>query len=237
MPKFQDCFARFTPQSRILDVGCGIGDLTAEMSKQVPLGGVDSSYHSIVVASRRYCGADYPNLRFRPADATTLRFKEEPFDFVVSRGCLHFLPCPGACFPALSKHLRPGGCFHVWFMGKGNAQQVNLCLNELCRRESWKKYFGNFRPDWHFISPKSCEPWFEKARLKKNRSELIDHVVDFSSPETFLQWPCWGWSPYWERLPAAHHPQFNQELVDLYQSTEGSYRAHLVWLVIDATKF
>ena len=36
--EFQECFEQFTPESRVLDVGCGIGDLSAEMSKRVPNG-------------------------------------------------------------------------------------------------------------------------------------------------------------------------------------------------------
>jgi len=240
MMEFQECFEQFTPESRVLDVGCGIGDLSAEMSKRVPLGtvlGVDNSYKETVQASRRFPRAKYPNLRFQTADARTLRLKEEPFDFVVSRACLHFIQWPGTTFPVMARHLRKGGCLHVWFLGKGNGEHIHKCLRKLAVQAQWKDYFGGFQPNYYFVSPRSCDPWLSAAHLRKNRVDLVDQPIDFPSREIFLQWLQWGWRAYWERIPAFRQEEFNQDFLKLYASPEGPYRAHLVWLAIDATKF
>ena len=78
--QFQHCFDRFLPTARVLDVGCGAGDLAAEMARRVPLGsvlGVDQCYRTIVQASRRCSPTEYPNLRFTATNARTLKLYEE----------------------------------------------------------------------------------------------------------------------------------------------------------------
>lgn len=53
MTEFKDCFAKFWPEARVLDVGCGGGNITAEISHLVPSGyvlGVDNWFQSVIHA-------------------------------------------------------------------------------------------------------------------------------------------------------------------------------------------
>ena len=73
-PSFQDCFPRFPAHARILDVGCGIGDLTSEMAQYVPQGsvlGVDICLGSIVSRNCLHL-VQVPGLAF-PAIARNLK--------------------------------------------------------------------------------------------------------------------------------------------------------------------
>ncbi|MBX3167579.1 MAG: methyltransferase domain-containing protein [Candidatus Eremiobacteraeota bacterium] len=232
MMDFQECFQHFQPDSRILDVGCGIGDLSSQMARCVPQGqvlGVDSSYQDIVLAGRRFAGQ--ANLRFRAADARTLRFKEEPFDFVVSRSCLHYLERPGQSFPVMARHLRPGGSLHAWFPGQGHAAEINQTLNFLLGRPDWSNHFRDFRPRGVLVTPAACSPWLAHAGLRKNDCRLIPksrnlHPVADVELERLL-----GAST--ATTLAGLHRRFPGAL----PSTQNAgYRAELVWLALDATK-
>lgn len=66
MQKYQQCFDRFSPDSRILDIGCGVGDLTARMAKKAPQGlvlGVDLRYQELAQAALRYPSSRHPRMR------------------------------------------------------------------------------------------------------------------------------------------------------------------------------
>jgi trans-aconitate methyltransferase len=107
------------PGERILDLGCGTGDLTQRIAAAgaVPLG-LDRSPAMIEEARRKH-----PRLRFLVADAA--EFEEpEPFDAVFSNAALHWMREPGRVASAVWRALRPGGRFVAEFGGKGNAQAV-----------------------------------------------------------------------------------------------------------------
>lgn len=238
--QFQHCFDRFKPTARVLDVGCGAGDLTAEMARRVPLGsvlGVDQCYRTIVQASRRCSPTEYPNLRFTAANARTLKIHEEPFDFVVSRNCLHLVRVPGLTFPAMARHLKPGGTIHVWFQGFGHGQEITDCLAVLFEREQWKEYFLGFKLTRYLMTPRFCEPWLSVSRLRPNQLEFIRRTIDFPSQEIFLQWLQWAWPEYWGLVPTSKRSRFNEDFLELYPLQTGStYQAQAVWLVVDAVK-
>jgi trans-aconitate methyltransferase len=74
------------PGERILDVGCGTGQLTSEIARSgARVTGLDSSPEMLAEARR-----NYPNLHFVQADAAGFSF-DEPFDAVFSNAALHWV--------------------------------------------------------------------------------------------------------------------------------------------------
>ena len=70
----------------VLDLGCGDGKVTAEISKLVINGsiiGVDNSAGMIKLARDKHSTAIYPNLSFQEMDAVNLNFNDR-FDFIFS---------------------------------------------------------------------------------------------------------------------------------------------------------
>jgi trans-aconitate methyltransferase len=89
------------PGERILDSGCGQGDLTALLGAT----GIDSS--AVILEQARLA---HPETTFLQTDLFTYS-PAAPFDAVVSRGALQWMqPLPAAC-ARIHALLRPGGRF------------------------------------------------------------------------------------------------------------------------------
>lgn len=76
----------------ILDIGCGDGIYTHELSLAQPtlIVGIDPIKEVIERAKEKYCG--WPRLRFECADLYTMDLPKNKYDIVVLRGVLHHLP-------------------------------------------------------------------------------------------------------------------------------------------------
>jgi len=104
--------AGLRPGMRVLDVGCGPGDVSCIAARLVgPAGtvlGVDAAPEMIELAGARAAEQGLSAVHFKQAgiDEITL---DEPVDAVVGRLILMHLPDPAATLRRLSTFVRPGG--------------------------------------------------------------------------------------------------------------------------------
>jgi ubiquinone/menaquinone biosynthesis C-methylase UbiE len=97
---------------RVLDIGCGMGDVTMIVAELVgPTGkvvAIDFDQASVDTARGRISALGFENATFHQADLTAFR-DPDPFDAIVGRLVLEFVPDPIAVVCHLSELLRPGG--------------------------------------------------------------------------------------------------------------------------------
>ena len=103
------------PDERVLDAGCGTGQLTALIAESgADVVGVDNSPEMVAAAAR-----NYPGLRFEVADVRDLSYRDE-FDAVFSNAVLHWVLPPEAAVESIRRALEPGGRLVAELGGAGN---------------------------------------------------------------------------------------------------------------------
>jgi ubiquinone/menaquinone biosynthesis C-methylase UbiE len=104
--------AGLAPGMRVLDLGCGVGDVTQLAAWLVgPSGavlGIDRSAESVSVATWRAASAGQDWVRFATAEIDAFS-THETFDAVIGRLVLMYLPNPAATLRRLCRHVRTGG--------------------------------------------------------------------------------------------------------------------------------
>jgi SAM-dependent methyltransferase len=114
-----------TPGARLLDVGCGAGQVTREAARAASRGsalGVDQSTAMLDIARRKAREEGLTNVTFERADAQVYPFGTKAFDIVVSRFGVMFFDDKPAAFANLARALRPGGTLAllVWQAAERN---------------------------------------------------------------------------------------------------------------------
>jgi 2-polyprenyl-3-methyl-5-hydroxy-6-metoxy-1,4-benzoquinol methylase len=110
---------------RVLDIGCGAGDLSLLAARIVgergSVLGVDRASSTLEIARRRVTATGVTNVRFAEAELAAFETDQE-FDAIVGRLVLLYLPEPATVLRRLSRHLRPGGivAFHEFDMSESS---------------------------------------------------------------------------------------------------------------------
>jgi ubiquinone/menaquinone biosynthesis C-methylase UbiE len=108
--------AGIAPGQRVLDIGSGLGDVAMLAARLVePAGtvmGVDRDETAIAKAKARVAEAGLQNVIFTESEVGQVA-STKPFDAIVGRLILEFLPNPGEVISTLSKLLRAGGVLAI----------------------------------------------------------------------------------------------------------------------------
>ena len=122
------------PDQRILDLGCGSGQLTAkinELAKEAI--GIDKSAEMIADAKSKF-----PQIEFQVADASNFKF-DKTFDSIFSNATLHWVKDYQAAIQCMYENLLPGGNLVLEFGGKGNVQTIVQALRNSLQDKGYQK--------------------------------------------------------------------------------------------------
>jgi trans-aconitate 2-methyltransferase len=222
----------------ILDIGCGDGKVTAEISRRVPDGsvvGVDNSQSMIALAYKHYPASKYANLSFRIMDAAYLSFKEK-FDIVFSNAVLHWVLDHRPVLSGIFGALRPGGKMLLQMGGKGNAEAILTVLDNLRLKQTWHDYFVDFKFPYAFLGTEDYTRLLAESGFTNTRVELIAKDMIHDGPAGMAGWIRTTWLPYTERIPEEKREAFIDELVAIYLQKvplDNAGRAHVAMMRLE----
>jgi len=194
------------PGERILDVGCGPGQLTAKIAEAgATVVGLDSSPDMVGQARQ-----NFPKVPFVLESAASMRFEEE-FDAIFSNAALHWVLDAKAAANAMSKALRKGGRLVAEFGGRGNIQTIEQAIVATLTR-----YLGDGVPASNNYFPSIAEyaAILETAGFEVRSAELYDRPTPLDGGNGMANWiRQFKWF-YFEALPAAERSQALNEVLE-----------------------
>jgi len=124
------------PTDRVLDVGCGSGDFTAKVAAVVSDGhvvGLEPQPTMVDEARRR--SRSNQSFALAPAQglSAALADEDQPFDVVMSRSVLHWVPERDhrAILEQCKRVLRPGGTLRIECGGGDNVREIVAFLDDV----------------------------------------------------------------------------------------------------------
>lgn len=130
---------------KILDLGCGTGDLTNLISKTgANVVGIDSSATMIDAAKSKF-----PHIEFSVKNALDFEFNTK-FDAIFSNAVLHWVLDAKTALEQINKNLKVGGRFVAEFGGADNVNSIVKAIRKVLLNRGFKD--NSERPVWFFPS-------------------------------------------------------------------------------------
>jgi SAM-dependent methyltransferase len=159
--------AGIEPGMRVLDVGCGPGDVSFLLCELVGedgvVVGVERDEDAVDAARARASESGIANVEFVHGDFRDVGLPGGAFDAVVGRLVLMYQADPGAAVSAAARHLRPGGiaAFMEMSLQIGGAVPERICWpNTAIWEQAWRWVHGAFgslgtQPEMGFRLPET----------------------------------------------------------------------------------
>ncbi|ANE43834.1 class I SAM-dependent methyltransferase [Deinococcus puniceus] len=166
---------------RILDLGCGTGELTARMAQSgAAVLGVDASPDMIAAARVAHTVA---GLTFEVTDAHALAYQSE-FDAVFSNAALHWMKPLDTVFARVAEALKPDGRLVLEMGGAGNVQTVIDAVNHATTTLG----LPELPHPWVFPTTAQLATLLESAGLRVERTHWFARPTGLRGEDGFRAW-------------------------------------------------
>lgn len=201
------------PHERILDLGCGSGQLTAkinELAKEVI--GMDNSPEMIADARSKF-----PDIEFQVADASNFRF-DQKFDSIFSNATLHWVKDHRAAIKCMFENLKPNGKIVLEFGGKGNIQTI---VNQLRISLRSRGYVAQSHLNlWYFPTIGEYATELESAGFRVLSAEHYDRPTELADATSGIKdWLSMFAESFFKRVDLEHIEEIKNEVQDEVRST------------------
>jgi trans-aconitate methyltransferase len=203
---------------RILDLGCGTGHLTHQISRSgARVTGIDNSTSMVEKAS-----AIFPDIDFRVMSAADFHFNEV-FDAIFSNAALHWVLDKDSAIDCISHHLRPGGRLVLEMGGKGNVEDIVVNTRKVLTRHG---YYKNATAQlWYFPSLGEYTSLLEKKGFRINYASHYDRPTELQDTEHGIKdWIMMFGSAFFKDIPQKDIDPLLEEIQESVRST--NYRNH-----------
>jgi trans-aconitate 2-methyltransferase len=183
---FHDLLAlvRPVPGGRVADLGCGSGELTAQLHRRLEAAdtlGLDSSAAML----ERAAGLAGDGLWFAEGDIAA--FREGGWDVVFSNAALHWLPDHAELFGRLVGLLNPGGQLAVQ-MPANHDHPSHLVAAEVAGEEPFRTALEGYRR----VSPVRTPEWYaellDRLALADQHVRLQVYLHHLASRDEVVEW-------------------------------------------------
>lgn len=220
------------PGERVLDVGCGTGELTARLAELgADVLGIDSSPAMIEAAREAY-----PALSFEVVDVAELDM-DSNFDLVFSNAALHWVKRAQTAANAMATALRPGGRLVAELGGRGNIAAIKHAVDQAVAESN--------------ISPEAlAKPWFypslaeyvailTEAGLEVTYSHLFPRPTPLEGADGLRDWLEMFVRPHFSGTSAEAADTVLSRAVEIAEPDlrrDGTWQADYVRLQVSALK-
>ena len=152
------------PGERILDLGCGDGQLTERIAASgASVMGLDASPQMAAAARAR-------GIAVEEGSAEAMPFLEQSFDAVFSNAALHWVRGQDAMLAEVRRVLRPGGRFVAEMGGQGNIAAIRVALMAVLARHGFDGREDNVN---YYPTPDAYSRRLERQGFSVERIALI----------------------------------------------------------------
>lgn len=165
---------------KILDVGCGTGDLAKIMaSAGADVIGIDLSENMIRKAKEKF-----PTIPFFVKDVIQLDAHNE-FDAVFSNATLHWVQPPEKALANIFNSLKEGGRFVAEFGGKGNVEKITQQIFKQIKEAGIEK---NIISPWYFPSIGEYSSLMESIGFRVTFAMHYDRPTPLEGEDGLRNW-------------------------------------------------
>lgn len=199
---------------QILDIGCGDGKITADLSRFIPSGsilGIDPSKPMLDWARKQYHPSEYPNLEFQEGGFVDTNLSGKTFDLIVSNCAFQHCSEQAKGITNVAKLLKPNGKLLILVSARDNAP-LNQAVKNVQASPKWAEY-------WKIIPFRIAlnVGWYsqllETANLSPQRVVRVQKVDPYVDREEFLNFLLGTQVPV---IPATMTRNYYNDIIDEY---------------------
>lgn len=225
------------PGERVLDVGCGSGDLAARIAETgATVIGIDASAEMIAAARNKY--GDRTGIEFQVARAESFSIADQ-VDAAFSNAALHWVKDARGAAASMWSAVRPGGRFIAELGGKGNIATIV--------RETERVLSGRYgidaaaRNPWYFPSIAEYTAILEAAGWNVCLAHRYERPTTLEGSDGMYTWLTMFGGFYFAGMPEADAERAKGDICEalaplLFDSSTGSWIADYRRLRIVARK-
>ncbi|MDX1920688.1 MAG: methyltransferase domain-containing protein [Candidatus Caenarcaniphilales bacterium] len=193
----------------ILDLGCGTGDLTAEIaSKGAKVIGLDQSATMLEKAKVKYS-----HLQFVNADAANFNLPEK-VDAVFSNAALHWITDQYSVLKSVFASLKTNGRLVAELGAKGNVEKIVDSIQTVIKQGGYEQV--QLSEIFYFPSPAEYATLLEKIGFRVEFMQLFERpTMIMDVPQGFIDWIKVFGILLFQNVPLNERPKLIQKAAEL----------------------